>query len=101
MKLDDTEYNSAVPCDRGEFYNSASNTCDSCPVNEYNDEIGSTACLPCPDGKVTPRVGSSNQNNCVSPAGINLSTFCFYFFDFLLDHYSSGFILVIALCSEI
>ena len=39
-----------------------------CEKNKYQDETGSTACKPCPDGKGTAGTGSVSVEECQAPA---------------------------------
>ncbi|RUS91021.1 hypothetical protein EGW08_001238, partial [Elysia chlorotica] len=55
----------------GTFRNATSNTCENCPVGEYQDMPRQDSCQSCQEGYTTRYVGSSSSDNCLKdcPAG--------------------------------
>ncbi|KAK7448538.1 hypothetical protein BaRGS_00040086 [Batillaria attramentaria] len=54
-----------VDCPPGSY--SKGNNCVLCPMGQYQDEIASTACKPCPPGFSWHSVGASRLDQCVFP----------------------------------
>ena len=55
-----------VECDPGSFFNSTRNTCQFCPLSQYQDESGQTYCKNCPNGKITKILGTTSKAGCIS-----------------------------------
>jgi hypothetical protein len=54
-------------CQSGFFANAETNTCELCPVSFYSRDSGQTRCTPCPAGRATATLGSTNVDQCISP----------------------------------
>ena len=54
-----------VPCPTGNFYNVVQESCQSCPVSQYQDQSGQISCKPCPDGKTTSDQGAVSSEECI------------------------------------
>lgn len=51
-------------CPRGTYHNINTNTCQSCPLGSYNDQLGLTECVQCPDNYSTRKAGSKQYSDC-------------------------------------
>ncbi|KAL4240219.1 hypothetical protein ACF0H5_001013 [Mactra antiquata] len=51
-------------CSVGQFVNTATNTCEFCPMNTYQSQPGQGLCTPCPNGQHTSGTGSTSVSNC-------------------------------------
>lgn len=60
--------NGPVKCSLGTYYNNATQTCRSCPVGFYQNDVGQPSCKPCPTiaGKqgVTSAPGARSAGQC-------------------------------------
>lgn len=54
-------------CIPGSFSTPGSAQCQQCPVGFYSSDYGSPSCISCSAGMITPGLGSSFKNQCVSP----------------------------------
>jgi hypothetical protein len=54
-------------CLSGFFANSETNTCELCALSFYSSDSGQTQCTPCPAGRATATLGSTNLEQCISP----------------------------------
>ena len=55
-----------APCEPGSFFNLTKNTCQFCPLSQYQDESGQTHCKTCPNGKATKILGATSKEGCIS-----------------------------------
>uniref|UniRef100_A0A914UJI5 Uncharacterized protein n=1 Tax=Plectus sambesii TaxID=2011161 RepID=A0A914UJI5_9BILA len=53
-----------VECPPGKFWNSSSQICQYCPLNSYQNQPNQTACIPCPNGKLTATTGTQGESDC-------------------------------------
>jgi hypothetical protein len=53
-------------CQSGFFANSQTNICELCPLSFYSSDSGQTRCTPCPAGRATATLGSTNVDQCIS-----------------------------------
>ena len=61
-----------VDCDLGQYNVPNTETCEPCGQGTYQDERAQEACKPCPDGGLTPGLGSADESACFGrcrPAG--------------------------------
>ena len=59
-------FNFPVLCTPGSFHNVTENTCQYCPLSQYQDEFGQTSCKACPKGKFTRRRETTSIDECLS-----------------------------------
>lgn len=57
-------------CTLGQFFNSSSQMCSSCPKGKYQDEINKDSCNDCPSGTTAPELGSKSLSDCVVVCGV-------------------------------
>ena len=51
-------------CSVGTRYVSATQTCEQCPLGEYQDQPGQSACVACPSGFTTELPGTQSIDDC-------------------------------------
>ena len=49
-----------VDCSAGQFIAAGEKSCDVCPTNKYQDQVGQSSCKNCQSGKVAPQTGSTS-----------------------------------------
>ena len=54
-----------VVCEAGEKRMASSNTCEKCPIGEYQPMRGQSSCMPCVSGNTTEAVGTDVMTKCV------------------------------------
>ena len=61
----------SVPCDVGEYHNTATDTCLPSPKNTTGPNIGATKCNSCGgDKSVTAGIGSRSDSDCIGETGL-------------------------------
>ena len=58
-------FTTVVPCPTGNFYNVVEESCQPCPVSQYQDQSGQISCKQCPDGKTTSNQGAVSSEECI------------------------------------
>lgn len=55
----------SVKCPAGTFHNSTRGQCQSCPIGEYQSQLGATACEKCPINFFTRRTHARSYAECI------------------------------------
>ncbi|KAL5022311.1 hypothetical protein ScPMuIL_001466 [Solemya velum] len=58
-----------VACPRGTYHVSVNETCELCPLGQYQDDEGQESCLPCPNATTTLAGGAKNETECRASCG--------------------------------
>ncbi|XP_050300407.1 sushi, von Willebrand factor type A, EGF and pentraxin domain-containing protein 1-like [Anthonomus grandis grandis] len=56
--------NRCVQCPRGTFHNITTNICQSCDFGSYNDKVGQTSCIVCPEHHSTRKMHVKSFSEC-------------------------------------
>ncbi|KAK8734860.1 hypothetical protein OTU49_005696 [Cherax quadricarinatus] len=51
-------------CERGHYWNESSDQCESCPLGFYQDNVGASSCIQCPESSTTDHPASTSLSAC-------------------------------------